>query len=317
MDRRIAGTAAAIVLALAAASVWYVNSSIVPDESLPGAAATSGVPSSSAPFARSFAGTQPDGAVAAGNGELQLNPELLQRFDYYLAAVGERSVADIRAEIERDLQRELKPEAAARAKQILARYLDFKQALVQLERTPGINGQSLEAIREQLAAIRRCAAAISRRWRWSAVRPSRCASQPGSGAAGDPAECCTQCGTESRQSGTAGRTPDAGTAARGAKRRYSTCCLPPRWMPPRRRGRARRRFSSCASRLPARRRRSGWRRLIARRRIGASASAPIWQNGPDCWPIPSWQKRIGRPRWHNCASSAFPSWNNAASVPTE
>lgn len=154
MDRRIAGTAAAIVLALAAASVWYVNSSIVPDESLPGAAATSGVPSGSAPFARSFAGTQPDGAVAAGNGELQLNPELLQRFDYYLAAVGERSVADIRAEIERDLQRELKPEAAARAKQILARYLDFKQALVQLERTPGINGQSLEAIRERLAAIK-------------------------------------------------------------------------------------------------------------------------------------------------------------------
>lgn len=154
MNLRIAGTAAAVALALAAVTVWYVNSSVAPGEESPGSAVGSGATRGSALFARSFSGTQPDGAVAAGNGELLLNPELLQRFDYYLAAVGERSIADIRAEIERDLQRELKPEAAARAKQILARYLDFKQALVQLERTPGISGQTVEAIRDRLAAIK-------------------------------------------------------------------------------------------------------------------------------------------------------------------
>lgn len=107
-----------------------------------------------ATFARSFADTRPDGELASGTGELKLSPELLRRFDYYLSAIGERSLADIQAAIERDLVRELKPADAARAKQILAQYLAFKRALADVKQDRALAGQTLDAMRARLATIR-------------------------------------------------------------------------------------------------------------------------------------------------------------------
>lgn len=153
MNRRLVGAAAGITLVVAAVSVWYAADRPT-DPGVEPHAGGAAPASASVPFARSFAGTAPDGAVASANGELLLNDELLRRFDYYLAAVGERKLTEIRAEIERDLERELKPQAAAQAKQILGRYLDYKQALVELERSPGVNGQSLDVIRTRLASIK-------------------------------------------------------------------------------------------------------------------------------------------------------------------
>ncbi|MEW9897674.1 lipase secretion chaperone [Chitinivorax sp. PXF-14] len=107
-----------------------------------------------AAFARSFVDTRPDGELAGGNGELKLSPELLRRFDYYLSAIGERSLADIQAAIERDLTRELKPADAARAKHILAQYLAFKRALADVRQDRALGGQTLDAMRVRLASIR-------------------------------------------------------------------------------------------------------------------------------------------------------------------
>lgn len=102
-------------------------------------------------FAPSLSGTQPDGEIALG--DLQLNPALLQRFDYYLTATGERSLADITAQISRDLDQELKPSAAAEAKRILAKYLQFKEALASLALNPALAGQSLDTLHLRLLAI--------------------------------------------------------------------------------------------------------------------------------------------------------------------
>lgn len=102
-------------------------------------------------FAPSLSGTQPDGDIARG--DLQLNPALLQRFDYYLTATGERSLADITAQIGRDLDQELKPSAAAEAKRILAKYLQFKEALASVAHNPALAGQALDTLHLRLLAI--------------------------------------------------------------------------------------------------------------------------------------------------------------------
>lgn len=151
MDRRIAGAAAAITVAVAAAAFWNSQTGAEIRSAATPVTPTGVVPAPM--FARSFFGTTPDGELGAGQGELVLNQELLRRFDYYLAAVGERNIAEIRIEIERDLERELKPEAARQSKQILGRYLEFKKALVALERSPGINGNAVDTMRARLSAI--------------------------------------------------------------------------------------------------------------------------------------------------------------------
>jgi lipase chaperone LimK len=85
-------------------------------------------------FVRSMEGTRPDGEVRADpDGELVVDAELGHLFDYYLAGLGEKDLQAIRAEIERELDRRLKPGAAAKAKRLLASYLDYKRALVGLE----------------------------------------------------------------------------------------------------------------------------------------------------------------------------------------
>ena len=106
------------------------------------------------PFVRSFEGTRPDGNIQAEQGEvLVVNAELLRLFDYYLSAVGEKPLEAIRAEIERELDNRLKPRAAGEAKVLLAKYLDYKKALVDLEKNPRIAGGGIDAIRARLHAL--------------------------------------------------------------------------------------------------------------------------------------------------------------------
>ncbi|WP_171013524.1 lipase secretion chaperone [Chitinivorax sp. B] len=108
------------------------------------------------PFAPSLRGTNVDGQIQQGQGELVIGPALLQRFDYYLATYGERPLPDIRQAIERDLDKSLKPEHATRAKAILARYLDFKAALATLAKQAiGHDDElTLAGTRTRLAAIK-------------------------------------------------------------------------------------------------------------------------------------------------------------------
>jgi lipase chaperone LimK len=106
------------------------------------------------PFVRSLQDTYPDGALKVdGADALVADAELRRMFDYYLAAIGEKSVDEIRAEIERELERRLKPGAAAEAKRLLARYLDYKRELVAVEKNPQSAGTGLQAIRQRFAAM--------------------------------------------------------------------------------------------------------------------------------------------------------------------
>ncbi|MFD2270069.1 hypothetical protein ACFS07_00325 [Undibacterium arcticum] len=56
------------------------------------------------------------------------------------ARSAKKPLAAIRKEIEQELERRLKPAAATGAKRLLARYLDYKRALVALEQRPHIAG---------------------------------------------------------------------------------------------------------------------------------------------------------------------------------
>lgn len=106
-------------------------------------------------FVRSLEGTVPDGGIEAeaAAAEFVASPGLVLLFDYYLSAIGEQPLAAIRAEIERELERRLKPDAAHAAKQLLGRYLAYKRDLVDVEKTAQAAGGSLQAIRNRLALM--------------------------------------------------------------------------------------------------------------------------------------------------------------------
>ena len=106
------------------------------------------------PFVRSMAGTRPDGDlnVAAGDA-LVVDAGLRRLFDYYLSAVGEKPLDAIRLEIEQELVRRLKPAAAVDARRLLARYLDYKSALVELEQRPQLAGANITAARARLSGM--------------------------------------------------------------------------------------------------------------------------------------------------------------------
>lgn len=108
------------------------------------------------PFVKSMEGTRPDGNIAASpDDQLQVNAELPRMFDYYLAALGEKTLDEIRAEIERQLDQRLKPNAAGQAKRLLARYLDYKRDLVTVEKDLQAKapGNGIDAIKARLDAI--------------------------------------------------------------------------------------------------------------------------------------------------------------------
>ncbi len=106
------------------------------------------------PFVRSFEGTRPDGNVRAGEGSaLSVDRELRNLFEYYLAAVGEKPLDAIRAEIERELDKRLPATSATQAKELLGRYLDYKRALLEVEKNAALAGNGTHAIRGRLLAL--------------------------------------------------------------------------------------------------------------------------------------------------------------------
>jgi lipase chaperone LimK len=114
------------------------------------------VQSSGNTFAASFVGTQIDGQLLAKGGQLELSEALIARFDYYLAAVGERPLPQIYAEIERSINTELalSPAAAAEAKRIFGTYIEFKGATKSLPAVSADDPAPLQAIRNRFEAER-------------------------------------------------------------------------------------------------------------------------------------------------------------------
>lgn len=98
----------------------------------------------------SLAGTTPDGgATAAADEALVLDPALIRLFDYYLTTVGERPISAIQAQVEHDLDGRLAPRAARQAKDVFARYLQFKTALA-AQRPARAGARSVDTLREGL-----------------------------------------------------------------------------------------------------------------------------------------------------------------------
>lgn len=105
-------------------------------------------------FVKSMEGTRPDGDIKLNPADqLVVDAELGYLFDYYLAGLGERDLAEIRAEIERELDRRLKPGAAVAAKRLLSSYLDYKRALVDLERTLKTGKDIVQGARARREAV--------------------------------------------------------------------------------------------------------------------------------------------------------------------
>ncbi|MEN9866084.1 MAG: hypothetical protein RL748_1674 [Pseudomonadota bacterium] len=105
-------------------------------------------------FARSQEGTRADGDLkVAANQALVVDAELGHLFDYYLSALGEKSLDAIKIETERELDRKLSPQAAAQAKKLLARYLDYKRELAEVEKKLPAGKSQADAIRARLNAL--------------------------------------------------------------------------------------------------------------------------------------------------------------------
>ncbi|WP_413672298.1 lipase secretion chaperone [Massilia cellulosiltytica] len=106
-------------------------------------------------FAPSLQGTRPDGAVhVAPDDSIVADARLVELFDYYLSTVGEKSPAAVRAEIERELDRTLRPAAAAAAKRVLTRYIAYRQALAGVGADRSLVGQDAAALKRRLDALR-------------------------------------------------------------------------------------------------------------------------------------------------------------------
>jgi lipase chaperone LimK len=107
------------------------------------------------PFAPSLAGTTTAGLVAPAQGDaLVPGPGLIELFDHYLATLGERSLDDIRAQIERELEARLAPAAAARAKDVFARYLAFRERLRTADPGRPAGARSVDVLRQRLRVLR-------------------------------------------------------------------------------------------------------------------------------------------------------------------
>lgn len=106
-------------------------------------------------FVPSMQGTRPDGDVKTlPDEQLVVDAELGHLFDYYLAGLGEKDLGAIKAEIERELDRRLKPAPARQAKLLLGSYLSYKQALAGMEATLKPGGDIAQSARTRLLAMR-------------------------------------------------------------------------------------------------------------------------------------------------------------------
>ncbi|MFZ6688100.1 lipase secretion chaperone [Undibacterium sp. SXout11W] len=102
-------------------------------------------------FVHSLEGTSTDGDIQQNNeGDLQLDAELKRLFDYYLSTIGEKKLPEIQSQIDKILDQKLQVKAAAQAKELLKRYIAFKQALVELEKNAN---SSIPANTDLLSAV--------------------------------------------------------------------------------------------------------------------------------------------------------------------
>jgi len=107
-------------------------------------------------FVRSMEGTRPDGDIRQNaSDQLVVNAELAHLFDYYLSAQGEKPLDAIRFEIARELDKRLRPNAAAQARQLLEKYLQYKRALVDVERALPVPKTPLEGAQTRLRTMQR------------------------------------------------------------------------------------------------------------------------------------------------------------------
>lgn len=90
---------------------------------------------------------------ADGNGQLRLQPELLQLFDFYFSAIDEEPVAQILLRIHHDLASQLHEPALAQARDLLKRYLDYRLAMADLP--AGNASPSAESFAQHLEALKR------------------------------------------------------------------------------------------------------------------------------------------------------------------
>jgi lipase chaperone LimK len=145
-----------IVVALGAAgTLWLAVLAARPAPVAQAALLTVPVAPAAQPFAPSLQGTRPDGAVrVAPDDSVVADAQLIELFDYYLSTVGEKSPDAVRAEIERELDRTLRPAGAAAAKRVLARYIAYRQALARLETDRRLTGPDAAALKRRLTALR-------------------------------------------------------------------------------------------------------------------------------------------------------------------
>lgn len=112
-------------------------------------------------FVRSMEGTRPDGVIVqSDDGQLVVDAEQGHLFDYYLAGLGEKDLGAIRREIERELDRRLKPGPAAQAKRLLGSYLAYKGALAELEKGMVASADMVTSARARLVAMQKLRASF-------------------------------------------------------------------------------------------------------------------------------------------------------------
>lgn len=118
-------------------------------------------PGADGAFVKSHEGTVPDGDLRLwGNGKTLSSlggdfpyGELRRMFDYFLSAWGEQDLSAIVERIDREIQSQLPAPQSDAAKALLRKYLKYKEALVAQDKTPGAQGQGVEAIRKRFEGM--------------------------------------------------------------------------------------------------------------------------------------------------------------------
>lgn len=150
--RQALGIGAIVLLALGAWGWWRAASEPAVDYR----------PGRDGAFVQSQEGTVADGDLRLwADGRTTLSQlggglpyaELRRLFDYFLSAWGEQDLPAIVARIHEELARQLQGRQLDGARSLLAKYLDYKRALVELDAKPQYAGQGVGAIRERFRAM--------------------------------------------------------------------------------------------------------------------------------------------------------------------
>lgn len=108
----------------------------------------------------SFSGTQVDGRLHADRaGNLIIDADVRQVFDYFLASIGEEPLAASVARLQWYIQSQLPEPAEHQATRLLSQYLDYKRQLMTLEHDHA-RQPDLDVMRARLSAVRQLRAGI-------------------------------------------------------------------------------------------------------------------------------------------------------------